>query len=165
MGRWALERDAELRQALEKRFGGEILEASGQIDRRALAQVAFASDEAQRDLTTLTFPTLYRLAREEMQRLAQTCDIVVFDAALIYEWGIERDFDRIVVVTAPPRKLITRAAARMRVSLAEAEARLKRQMPPEEKARRADFVIVNDGSEESFEEAAKEVWDKIVQLT
>jgi len=163
VGRWALERDAGLRQALTARFGVEILEPSGQIDRRALAQAAFATDEAQQDLTNLTFPILYCLAQNEMERLAQTCMVVVFDAALIYEWGIEKDFDRIVVVTAPPKKLITRAAARMRVSLDEAKARLKRQMAPEEKARRADFVIVNDGSEESFEEAAKEVWAKIVR--
>jgi len=162
MGRRALNTDSNLKLALSERFGMEILDPSGEIDRQELALRAFADDQAQRDLTRLTFPTLYRLACAELDRKALECRVVVFDAALIYEWGIEADFDRIVVVTANREKLVTRAAARMRVSLNEANRRLLRQMDPELKARRANEVISNDGDEEHLESQAREVWGRLV---
>jgi len=162
MGKKALERDPELRKALAVRFGAGILDAAGKIRRPELAEIAFATEENQRDLTRITFPSLYRLAQEELWRLAGICPAVVFDAALIFEWGVERDFDYIVAVTAPEKKMLLRAAARMRISVGEAEKRLKRQLPAAEKARRADYHIINDGAEEHLEERAREVWEDIL---
>jgi len=161
MGRLALETAPELRQQLAERFGRDILLPDGSVNRPILAMRAFASDENSADLTRLTFPTLYRLAREQCEQLGTTHRIVVFDAALIFEWGVERDFDKIITVTAAQKDLICRVAGRLGITCAMADERLSRQLPPSEKARRADYVIVNDGTIEQLIEKAERVWREI----
>ncbi|MBM3329016.1 MAG: dephospho-CoA kinase [Calditrichaeota bacterium] len=162
VGAEALILDADLRRALVERFGEGILSPGGRIDRLALGRVAFATPEGQRDLTAITFPALYNRAKDEMAFLAEFHDVVVFDAALLFEWGIERDFDRIVTVTAPVELLIERAAARpIGLTREDIVARLERQLPPDEKARRADIVIVNDGTEEDLIRKADDVFRTI----
>ena len=160
MGRLALE-DAGLRRKLTGRFGNGIIRRDGAINRPALAAAAFASPEAQRDLTRLTFPILYRFARESFARLAAKKPVVVFDAALIFEWGIENDFNLTVAVVSPPELLVKRAAKRLGVDQAEAERRLALQLSPAEKAARADFIIVNDGGIRELQARAREVWREI----
>jgi dephospho-CoA kinase len=157
MGRLALE-DANLRRALAERFSREIIKNDGSINRSRLAVLAFASVEAQRDLTRLTFPTLYRLACAEMTALGREHRIVVFDAALIFEWGVEADFNVMVAVAASQPLLVKRAAERLGVDEAAAEARLALQLSPAEKAARADYVIVNDGDLKTLQARAREVW-------
>jgi len=157
MGRLALE-DAGLRRALAERFSREIINNDGSINRSRLAALVFASVEAQRDLTRLTFPTLYRLACAEMTALGRKHRIVVFDAALIFEWGVEADFDVMVAVMASQPLLVKRAAERLGVDEAAAEARLALQLSPAEKAARADYVIVNDGDLKTLQARAREVW-------
>ena len=164
MGRRALETDADMRRSLAERFGAGILNAEGLIDRSALAEAAFATAEGRAELTRLTFPTLYRLAQAEMGRLEQDgAQVVVFDAALIFEWGVERDFDRIVVVTAPKKLLIDRATQRLNISRGEAENRLRAQLSPAEKVRRADYVIFNNTNIEELTGRAKEVWGVVLR--
>lgn|GEM_PF-314559 len=164
MGVWALLLDENVRHRLVERFGGQILKSDGSLDRAALAKVAFAALEGQRDLTAITFPTLYRLAKDEMATLSLICDTVVFDAALIYEWGVEKDFDLIVVVTAPRDMLIERVLERGGLSYSEIIARLDSQIPAEFKVARADRVIFNDGSLEDLTSQAEAMWQEIVKL-
>ncbi len=157
MGRRAIETDAA-RKDLISRYGNHIANADGEIIRGQLAKAAFSTPENQLDLTRITFPTLYRFARLEMERLSATTKIVVFDAALIFEWGIESDFDRIVVVTAPNQVLLDNSAKRLGISLEEAAERLARQIPPDDKAMRADHLILNDGTVEELETKARDLW-------
>jgi len=158
MGRQALLVDAELRGNLAERFGREILDENGHVIRYKLAGAAFNSPGGVADLTRLTFPTLNRLAREYFRRLSLDHRVVVYDAALIFEWGIEGDFDRIVVVTAPRDKLILRTMTRLGISRQQAENRLKGQIGIDEKVKKADIVIVNDGSIDELKVKAADVW-------
>ena len=162
MGRLALEVDPELRCRLGERFGNDILNADGMIIRPRLAAAAFSSPEGQRDLTRITFPTLYRLAREHLNNLAVHNKVIVFDAALIYEWGVENDFDKIVVVTATRDILIQRAIKRLGISEMEAEDRLCTQIPSHEKEQRADWVIVNDNDIIQLKRKASELWVQLL---
>jgi len=158
MGRLALETDDHLRRALVSRFGNDVISSTGEIIRANLANVAFQSADNQRDLTRITFPALYTLARREMTGLKASHGVVVFDAALIYEWDIAGDFDKIVVVTAPRSILVRNSAGRLRITHEEAEERLDRQLPVVEKTSRADIVISNDGSLEELAAKAVDVW-------
>ncbi len=163
MGRLALETDPELRDRLVERFGKGILDSTGAIDRQALAGSAFDQPEGRRDLTLLTFPTLYRLVREKMDEISERHRVVVFDAALIFEWGVEGDFDLIVTVSAPPGLLIERAVQRLGISPDQAGSRLKGQLDPDEKMRRADRVLWNDRDPEALRRQAEALWEEIIQ--
>jgi dephospho-CoA kinase len=162
MGRRALESDPALVASLVERFGRTILSTDGVLNRKKLAEVGFLNCHNQRDLTRLTFPALYRLAKQAMALLSPDHPNVVFDAALIFEWGIERDFDKIVVVTAGINTLLARAAARLGICSEEVKRRLDCQIAPEEKANRADFVIWNEGTEEDVAEAARKIWRQLI---
>jgi len=162
MGRLALSVDTELRLKLRKRFGSDILDDSGKVIPGKLAETAFASPESTSDLTKITFPTLNRLAHQRFTELFVTHSIIVYDAALIFEWGIERDFDKIIVVTAPVEDLINRASQRLHIGREQAKGRLHGQISIDEKVKRADIVIVNDGSLEDLKVRAQKVWEEFI---
>lgn len=164
MGHQALTTDAQLVHQLADRFGQDILDSNGLIIRSKLAKVAFKTENGVHDLTKMTFPTLYRLACESMDELSLTHPVIVFDAAMIFEWGIEKDFDMIVAVIAPKDWLIKRAASKINIDEEQAEARLSSQISPAEKARRADRLIVNDGHIDLLKRRAEEFWPWIMRL-
>ena len=164
MGQTALSVDGDLRNRLAERFGRDILDSDGKVIRPKLAETAFKSPGGTEELTRLTFPALYQLARERFSYLADAHKVIAFDAALIFEWGIEGDFDLVVTVTAPEEALIRRAAARLGIDRAQAAARLNGQVSREEKIRRADRVIVNDGSIHDLERKAAELWEEIISI-
>lgn len=164
MGRLALETDKDLLNKLTDRFGSDILDENGSIVRKQLANAAFSTREGVEDLTRLTFPVLYGFAREHFDRLEGSCEIIVFDAALIYEWGIERDFDLIVVVTAQRDLLLERVMARLQIDKKEAYERLMGQMPTRLKEQRADRVIYNNSDLETLRANAVVVWNELMRI-
>src|SRR5690606_1255831 len=88
---------------------------------------------------------------------------VVVDAALIFEWGMEREFDAVILVTAPEDLRLRRAMERDGLSREEAEARIRSQMPESEKISKATYVIENAGTEEDLEAKVEGVWKKVTQ--
>jgi dephospho-CoA kinase len=135
-----------------ERFGAEVLDSSGAVDRAALARVVFADREALEALEALLHPRVVReyLAwRGELGRRPDPPPAAVVEVPLLYETGGERRFDKVVVITAPAEV----RAARVEV----ADAREERLLPDEEKVRRADFVYVNDGSLADLDQFAGEV--------
>jgi len=164
MGRLALETDPDLVLKLAERFGRDILDENGSIIRRQLANAAFSSREGTKDLTDLTFPSLYRIANEHFEKLRDSHDIIIFDAALIFEWGIERDFNLIVVVTAQRDLLLERVMDRLKIEKKEAFERLSGQLPSRIKEQRADRVIYNNGSLEMLKKNAIIVLDELKRI-
>ena len=142
-----LREDADVRRALLDRFGERILDEAGQIDRSAIAEIVFADREALNWLEGLLHPLVVREYlewREQLGRLPNPPAVCVTEVPLLYEVGGEGRFDKVVVVTASPEL----RAARTEVP---AELREPRLLPDEEKAKRADFVYVNDGSLEELD--------------
>lgn len=130
---------------LVRAFGPAILDASGALDRAALAARVFADAGARRRLEAITHPAIRRVMVEETARLAaQGHAIAFYDAPLLYEVGLDAALDSVVVVWAPRAAQRARAVARG-LSPEEADARLAAQLPVDEKARRADFVVENVG--------------------
>jgi dephospho-CoA kinase len=128
-------------------FGPGVLAADGALDRKALAAVVFADAEARRRLEAITHPAVRRAMAEETARLAAAGHALAFyDTPLLYEVGLERALDSVVVVWAPRDVQRARLVARDALSPAEAEARLAAQLPIDEKAARADFVVDNVGT-------------------
>jgi dephospho-CoA kinase len=142
-----LREDADVRDALVQRFGARILDGDSQVDRDALARIAFGDREELAWLEALLHPLVIRdnLAwREALGQLPTAPALCVTEVPLLYETGGETRFDAVVVITAP--EPLRRARARTSV-----DDRSRRLLADEEKAQRADFVYVNDGSLEELD--------------
>ena len=130
-------------------FGPDILEADEAIDRKALGALVFRDEEARRRLNALVHP---RVWNEEARCVAQWSQagaaVVVTDAALLVESGHHLRFDRLVVVHCPPEVQLRRLVARDGIAEEAGRARLRAQMPIEEKRRFAHFEVSTNGSME-----------------
>lgn len=132
---------------IERAFGRDVLAADGSLDRKRLGALVFADAEARRRLEAITHPAVRGAVAAETARLAAAGHPLAFyDVPLLYEVGLDRDLDSVAVVWAPREVQRARLVARDGLSPAEAEARLTAQLPIDEKAARADFVVENTGA-------------------
>ena len=142
-------------EALVRTYGSGILLPDGTIDRRKLADVAFASDEAAKALNALIHPLV---VAEEVRLMDATLKgIVMVEATLLIEAGGKDRYDRIVIVDVDPEIQLARAVARG-MSREDAARRIARQMPREERLRYADYVIDNSGDLSAAERETRRVF-------
>jgi dephospho-CoA kinase len=132
-------------------FGPDLVAADGTLDRRRMAALVFADPGARARLEAITHPAVRRGLAEETARLAAAGhDLVFYDTPLLFEVALERTLDCVVVVWAPPEVQRARLLARDGLGASEADARLAAQLPIDEKAARADFVVENVGPREEL---------------
>jgi dephospho-CoA kinase len=129
-------------------FGQEILKLGGEIDRGRLGSIVFADPQKLRELTSIMYPSLIARIEEQAEELRsqQPGAVILVDAALIYEAGLADRFARILVAWCRPEQQIERLITKTGLSRQEALRRMASQMPPQEKRRRADYVIDCSGS-------------------
>lgn len=152
-------------QQLQKAFGDDLLDEAGQLDRGELGRRAFKSLQSSQRLEGIMRPPLARAISIRLDEAIERASggIVVFDATLIYEWGSEGRFDRIVVVDADEEIRVQRALARGGLQEGDIRARMSRQMDPGEKRARADYIVDNNGSLADLEVQADVLWDDLVR--
>jgi dephospho-CoA kinase len=145
-------------------YGRDILTESGEIDRKKLADIAFADREAAQKLNHLIHPLV--IAEEERTMAAEESRfpgrdrIFVVEATLLLESGGKDRYDRIVVVDLDPDTQEARAVMRG-VTRQDARRRMKNQLPREERLRAADYVIDNSGDRRDAEVATHRVYEKL----
>jgi dephospho-CoA kinase len=151
--------------AVVKRFGREILNPDGTINRSRLANAVFPARIAE--LNAIVHPSVVAAQNQWMDDIQQTDPngIAVVEAALIVEAGAARDFDKLVVVTCNLEQKIARYAQRAKISLEEARKEVLRrsaaQLSDDEKASRADYVIDNSGTIADTSRQVEAVWQKL----
>ncbi len=148
-----------MKRAIVERFGEDVLDEDGEIDRSRVAEHVFGDEEALRWLEALLHPRVvatYLKWREDLAKLDRPPAVCVTEVPLLYEVGGEDRFDVVVAVTASPEL----RAARGRRPLDPREARL---IADEEKLRRADFAYVNDGSLADLQRFASGVMAKLTR--
>jgi dephospho-CoA kinase len=156
-------------QELVKRFGQEIVKPDGEIDRAKLAAAAFDGGRVE-ELNRIVHPAVIRQQDRWMRELGagDPYAVAIVEAALIFEAGVNDRFDKIMVVTCKPAQKVTRFAERTGRNEADARAdvdrRTKAQIPDEEKARRADFVIDNSGSVEETRHQVQRIYAELEVL-
>ena len=147
-------------------WGDQILDDSGALDRAALRGVVFTDLSARRRLEQLIHPLVSRRYRERVEEARLRGDPIVVGAIpLLYETGMEGEFDVVVLVDAPLKTRIERLRSLRGLSVAEARAIAGTQMPASEKRKRADFIIDNDGELTVLERRAWETWKELEKLT
>ena len=136
---------------LARAFGPSVLLPDGSLDRRALGARVFADAGERRRLEAITHPAIRQAMGEAVQQLADAGHPLAFyDVPLLYEVGLEGALDAVVVVWTPRQVQLERLVRRDGLSPEDAEARLAAQLSLDEKARRADFVVLNDGAPEAL---------------
>jgi len=151
----------EATSAIAGRFGRGILAADGSVDRAKLGAIVFADAAARRDLEAIVHPAVYRAIAAGLRGFELLGHpIAVVDVPLLYETGHEGDFDRVIVTACPFATQIDRLVARG-LSADEARRRIAAQLPTDDKAARADFVIETGGT---FEETDRQVADIVAGL-
>lgn len=124
----------------------EVIAADGGIDRKRLGEIVFADPAARARLEAITHPRIQTASAERLAALAAAGHrLALYEAPLLVESGRHRDFDGLIVVTASEATQIARVRARNGLSQAQAEARIRAQLPTADKVRLASFVIDNDG--------------------
>jgi len=139
--------DPEVKEALVERFGEGILGPDRVPSREQIAVRVFNDREALDFLEKLLHPLVsreYLTWRDQLAELPNPPRVCVTEVPLLYEVGAESRFDKVVVVTAPPKL----REARRRVRRDDREGRL---LPDREKAKRADFVYVNTGTPDELD--------------
>ena len=145
-------------------FGREILDAGGRIDRKKLGVLVFGDEERRKVLEGIVHPAVLEEAQRERDRIGRKDEraIVLSDIPLLLEVGMQGLFDLILLVYAPPEVQIARVMKRNNMTRDEAVARLEAQMPIDEKLKRADVVIRNDGTMKELQQRVDEVWEELL---
>jgi dephospho-CoA kinase len=144
--------DPEVQQALVERWG-EGLVRGGDVDRRRVGEIVFADRDELTWLEALLHPRV--VAEQARWRAEQTAALAVVEVPLLYETGGEARFDAVVVITAPEE------TRRERTEVADVAERQDRLLSDDEKAKRADFVYVNDGSLEELDAFVQSVMQRL----
>jgi dephospho-CoA kinase len=150
----------DVRDAVVERFGPEVA-PEGVVDRGALASRAFASPDERAWLEGLLWPRVgARMAawRDELERRTPVPGAAVVEVPLLFESGMEAAFDATIAIVADERLRSYRAAARGHEAVDE---RAKRQLSQSEKADRATYVVLNDGTPAELERKLSAVLDKL----
>jgi dephospho-CoA kinase len=126
-----------------KFYGKQVLEPDRTLNRPALAHIVFRNPRKLRTLSSIIHP---RVAREQSRLTRDFARkdphaLIVYDVPLLFEAGVDSRVDRVVVVTADREMQITRLQRRNHLTRAEAQRRIRSQMPLAKKIKQADYVI------------------------
>ena len=151
-----------------KAFGKDILRKDLEIDRPKLREIVFSDEEKRRTLERIVHPEVRRMLKERLNAIKTLTEateergvLVVVDVPLLFEVGMQREFERVIVVYASEavrlRRLLQRGFSR------EIAMKIMRaQMPLEEKAKHADFVIYNEDSKEETEKEVRKIFETLI---
>ena len=141
-------------------LGPRAYAADGTPDRAYIARRIFANARERKAVNGIIHPAVIALNRRAIVREKRrgAAPMVVVEAALIFEAGMERLFDVIVVVDSPARDRVARMVKRNRITRADAQRRVRSQGSAAKKASRADIVIRNRGDLSDLRAAARFVF-------
>lgn len=134
--------DPELVSGLKRLFGEAVYLPDGSLNRPFMAKALFEDKALLQASNNLIHPAVGRDFTAWAAR--QDAPVVVQETAILFEAGLEERYDTIVCVTAPERLRLYRACRRSGLPEAGILARMRNQLPEEERIRRSDHVLVND---------------------
>lgn len=137
--------DARIRKELAGLLGAGVYDREGRLDKALLAAYLFASAGHARRVNAIIHPRV----KDDFRRWARSREslpVVGIESAILLEAGFMDEVDKVVTVYAPQEVRIARAMKRDGASREQVLQRIRSQMDDDEKRRRSDFVILNDGT-------------------
>jgi dephospho-CoA kinase len=151
----ALLNQPEVQEQIRREFGGKVFSTRGDLNRIKLRAIVFADATRKRALERILHPRIRRQWRAEAKSHRNSPKFFFADIPLLYETGGESLCDKVVVLASSLNVQVARLRKRMSIKTAEAKQMINSQMPLEEKIRRADHVVWNNGGRSSLQEQAR----------
>ncbi len=148
-------------RAVRERFGPDVIDGQGALDRARLAGVVFSDARARRDLEAIVHPFVRAGIETFFAALPAGTPFAVADVPLLYETGLDAAFAAVIVAACPRDLQVRRVMDRDGATREQAERRLDAQWPIDEKVARADYVIRTDGAYEATDAAVDTVIEKL----
>jgi len=146
-------------------FGREILDPEGSIDRKKLGEIVFADPKALARLNQIAHPRISAMVKAQIEEYRRRGEkVVVLEAPLLLEAGrpsLADEVDEVWVTVAPEATVLKRLKEKSEMPQEQALARIRSQMPPEEKAKKADVVIDTDCPLDELEAKVKKLWQRL----
>ena len=162
LAREAVEPETQALKDIIKRWGKDVLNQDGGLDRAALRQIVFADQNELDALNRIVHPGVTRLRDREIARARERGDpIVVCVIPLLFERNIVEEFDAIILVDAPRPLRLERLVTTRGLEETEAMNMIASQMPAELKRARADYCIDNTGSLAELERDVDALWSSL----
>lgn len=154
--------ETQLGQDVARLLGQDII-VDGRVDRAIIAKKVFNDPKLLNSLENLLHPAVRKEINHQYEQVRREGKhrLFVAEIPLYYEGNGAKDYDAVVAVVADPEKSKQRFK-QAGFNSEEFEKRSSRQLSPDEKAKRADYVITNNGSLEDLEQSVKEVYDKLI---
>ncbi len=156
LAREFLRPDREEYRQVVGQFGEKILDSSGKIDRKVLADEIFSDPGARDRLNRIVHPGVIEEMDERLVNSSHPVTVAVIP--LLFEVGLPDRFDYVVVVEAELETVRKRVSDSRGLSEEEIDRRWAVQLPLAEKARRADYIVNNNGSLEETRRQVEEIW-------
>jgi dephospho-CoA kinase len=142
--KWLMNHKEDLKEKLKENFGAATYNKEGLLDRAYLAGIVFKDNSKLEILNSIVHPAVFEDGEQWQAAQAELgAAYSLKEAALLYETGSYKHLDRIIVVTVPEETRIKRVMERDNVTEEEVRARINKQMPQEEKEKKADHIITN----------------------
>ncbi|MFV0484420.1 MAG: dephospho-CoA kinase [Bacteroidales bacterium] len=137
-----MEKDQELIDGIKQLLGDDAYTDCGELDRIFIAKQIFGNDDKREELNFLLAPILKRDFDNWSNE--QIAPYVIQEAAILFETGSYKNFDKLVLVTAPEHLRINRVVERDGTSMAQVKKRMDSQWKDAVKIKLADYIIVNE---------------------
>ena len=160
VGHEAYTRQSEAWVAVVEAFGEGVLQASGDIDRQKLGSVVFSDPSEMDRLNKIMHPRMANIVEKKIDSFRDNgSEVVIVEAAVLFEAGWERLVDEVWMVSAPVEVIVDRLKSRNGLSSDEARQRITSQMSTEERLKRSDVEVDNSGDVSELRSAVKTLWE------
>ncbi len=134
----------DVKDVLRQTLGERIFGPEGEINTKALADVIFNDEKALKNVNNIIHPLVYEVYQKWLG-LYREEQYTIHESAILFENNLISRYDKVIVVTAPEELRLKRVMERDHVDADVVRARMANQWSDEEKVKKADFVIINDG--------------------
>ena len=162
IGHEAYQPETTVWQEVVDAFGNDILKGNGEIDRKKLGEIVFNDPEALARLNSIMHPRMHSMIREEIEGLSgEGVDLVVLEAAVLIEANWTDLVEEVWVTVAPEETAVKRLQNRGGLSEEQARARIRSQLPAEERAKHADVIVDTDCDLAEVRAKVEELWRRL----
>ena len=140
-----------------KKFGKDIVDEKGELKRKKLAQIIYNNSDKRKELNNCTFKYIKKEIEEEIKEIEKD-EIIIIDAPLLFECGLEKLCDKVIGVISKRDLQIERIIVRDNIDYNQAESRLNAQEDNEFYIKKCDAIIENNNDIEDIEKKIRKIW-------